>query len=140
MISVRLVVDTNIIVSAALNPFGLERMVVRLAMTKPVKWFISSAILNEYAAVLSRPELDIRKGLRQQLLQAVKSHARQITPSQLPVVTRDPNDNIFLECADAARADFLVTGNTRDFPRLWKMTKPITAREFLAAVAPHLVP
>lgn len=140
MISLRLIVDTNIIVSSALNPFGLERMVVRLAMTKPVKWFVSSAILAEYAAVLKRPELDIRKGLRQPLLHAVKAHTRRITPSQLPIVTADPSDNMFLECADAARADFLVTGNIRDFPRLWKMTKVITAREFLTAVAPHLVP
>jgi putative PIN family toxin of toxin-antitoxin system len=115
-------------------------MVVRLAMTKPVKWFVSSAILAEYAAVLKRPELDIRKGLRQQFLQALKSHTRRITPSQLPFVTVDPTDTIFIECADAARADYLVTGNTRDFPRFWKMSKIITSREFLTVVAPHLIP
>ena len=140
MISVRLVLDTNIIVSSALNPFGLERMVVRVAMTKPVKWFVSSPILAEYLAVLNRPQLKIRKALRQQLLQAIKTYTRLVAPSRLPIVTPDPNDNMFIECADAARADFLVTGNTRDFPRLWKMTKVITAREFLTAVAPHLVP
>jgi predicted nucleic acid-binding protein len=35
-------------------------------------------------------------------------------------VTSDPDDNMFLECADAARADYLVTGNPKHFPRLWK--------------------
>jgi predicted nucleic acid-binding protein len=54
-------------------------------------------------------------------------------------VTRDPDDNKFLECADAARADYLVTGNQRHFPRFWKQTKVITSREFISIVAPHLI-
>ena len=45
----------------------------------------------------------------------------------------------FLECADAARADYLVTGNQRHFPRFWKQTKVITSREFIGVVAPHLI-
>lgn len=140
MIPIRLVVDTNVVVSSAMKPFGLERMVVRLALTKPAKWYVSSAILAEYAAVLARPELDIRKGLRLQLLESVKRHTRLIKAPVLPIVTSDPSDNIFVECADAGRADYLVTGNTRDFPRFWKMTKIINSREFLMIVAPHLVP
>ena len=44
----------------------------------------------------------------------------------------------FLECADAARADYLVTGNQRHFPKFWKKTKVITPREFITLVAPHL--
>lgn len=46
----------------------------------------------------------------------------------------------FLECADAARADYLVTGNTRQFPKFWKKTRVITSREFMDIVAPHLIP
>ncbi len=45
----------------------------------------------------------------------------------------------FLECADVARADYLVTGNTRHFPRFWKKTKVITSREFVNLVTPHLM-
>jgi len=45
-----------------------------------------------------------------------------------------------LECADTARADYLVTGNTRDFPKFWKKTKVITPRGFIGIVAPHLIP
>lgn len=89
--------------------------------------------------MLTRPELKIRKGLRRQLLQLIRNHARVVTPSSLPAVTPDPADIIFLECADAARADYLVTGNQRHFPRFWKKTKIINAREFLSVVAPHLM-
>jgi predicted nucleic acid-binding protein len=60
-------------------------------------------------------------------------------PSSLPRVTSDPDDNIFIECADAARADYLVTGNPRHFPKFWKNTKIITSMEFLSVIAPHLI-
>jgi putative PIN family toxin of toxin-antitoxin system len=138
MIPLRLVLDTNVIVSAALKPEGLPRTVVLLAMTKPAHWYVSEAIWSEYAAVLTRPELKIRSSLRQQLLQSIKNRARLIAPSQLPQITSDPSDNIFLECADAARADYLVTGNPRHFPEFWKRTKIINPRQLLNVITPHL--
>ena len=139
MISLRLVVDTNIVVSAALKPDGLQRTVVLLAITKPARLYISKTILMEYREVLSRPELRIRKGLQQQLLDLVRKRANFVTPRWTIQVAGDPKDNMFLECADAAHADYLVTGNIRHFPRFWKRTKVITSREFLSLVAPHLV-
>jgi predicted nucleic acid-binding protein len=87
---------------------------------------------------LARPELKIRNGLLQQLLQLIKNHIRIVTPSRLPKVTPDPADNIFVECADAARADYLVTGNQRHFPKFWKKAKIISSREFLDLISPHL--
>lgn len=139
MIPLRLVIDTNVVVSAALKPEGLQRTVVLLAMTKPARWYVSDAIVSEYAMVLSRPELKIRRNLRQQLLQLIKNHARVIAPSRLAQITSDTDDNIFVECADAARADYLVTGNQRHFPKFWKNTKIISSSEFLSVIAPHLI-
>jgi len=139
MIPLRLVIDTNVVVSAALKPEGLQRTVVLLAMTKPARWYVSEAILAEYALVLTRPELKIRRSLRQQLLQLIRNHARVVVPSRIAQITSDPADNIFLECADAARADYLLTGNQRHFPKFWKNTKIISSREFLSVIAPHLI-
>ena len=139
MISLRLVVDTNIVVSAALKPDGLQRTVLLLAITRLARLYVSKAILTEYRDVLSRPELKIRKGLRQQLLELIRKRSYLVAPAWTVQVTSDPEDNIFLECADAAHADYLVTGNVRHFPRFWKKTKIITSREFLSLVAPHLV-
>ena len=62
MIPLRLVIDTNIIVSAALKPDGLQRTVFLLAITKPAQLYVSEPILSEYREVLSRPELRIRRG------------------------------------------------------------------------------
>ena len=138
MITLRLVIDTNVVVSAALKPGGLQQTVALLAMTKPVRWYVSETIMAEYALVLARPELKIRRSSRQQLLQLIKNRARVVVPSTIPQITSDPSDNIFVECADAARADYLVTGNQRHFPRLWKNTKIISSSEFLSVIAPHL--
>ncbi len=140
MIPLRLVIDTNILVSAALKPDGLQRTVFVLAIAKPAKLYVTEAILAEYREVLARPEFKIRKGLRQQLLQLIKNHTHLVTPTRTLHLSRDPDDNKFLECADAARADYLVTGNQRHFPRFWKQTKVITSREFIGIVAPHFLP
>lgn len=139
MVSLRLVVDTNIVVSAAVKPAGLQRTVLLLAITKPASLHVSTDILAEYRDVLSRPELQIRKGLRRQLLDLIAKRSCSVAPARQIDVASDPGDNRFLECADAARADYLVTGNTRHFPRFWKKTKIITSREFLSVVAPHLL-
>jgi putative PIN family toxin of toxin-antitoxin system len=138
MIALRLVLDTNVVVSAVLKPKGLERTVVLLALTKPARWYVSEPIAKEYADVLARLELKIRKGLRLQFLQLIRNHAHVVVPARLPQLTLDAADNIFLECADAARADYLITGNQRHFPKFWKKTKIINSRDFLSVVAPHL--
>jgi uncharacterized protein len=138
MIPLGLVIDTNVVVSAALKPDRLQRTVFLLAIAKPARWYVSDPIMEEYSKVLARPELKIRKSLRLQVIQLIKNHTYSVTPSRLPQLTTDPDDNIFLECADAARADYLVTGNPRHFPRFWKKTKIIDSREFLDIVAPHL--
>lgn len=140
MIPLRLVLDTNIIVSAPLKPDGLERTIFLLAISRPARLYISPPILSEYRNVLSRPELEIRKRLRLQFLDLIESRSHLIRPTK-PIcgVTADPGDDIFLECADAARADYLDTGNRKHFPPFWKQTKVITSREFLTLVSPHLL-
>jgi putative PIN family toxin of toxin-antitoxin system len=139
MLAVRLVIDTNVLVSAALKPDGLQRTIFLLAITKPARLYVSPPILEEYTDVLSRPELSIRKGLRLQLLLLIKNHSHLVKPSHRIEVTSDPDDNIFVECVDAARADFLITGNRRHFPAFWKNTKIITPHEFVSLAAPHLI-
>ncbi len=140
MFPLRLVIDTNVLVSAVLKPDGLQRTTFLLAITKPGRLYVSLPVLEEYAEVLSRPELSIRRGLRLQLLQLIKNHGHLVTPSRHIEVTSDLDDNIFVECADAARADFLITGNRKHFPAYWKNTKIVTPREFVSLVAPHLIP
>ena len=139
MLPLRLVLDTNVLVSAAIKPAGLQRTVFLIAISKPARLYVSRPILLEYTEVLARPELRIRKGLRLQFLQLIRNHAHTVSPDRRLEVTADPADNIFQECADAARADYLVTGNQKHFPKFWMNTKVVTSREFVSLAAPHLV-
>lgn len=132
-------IDTNILVSAALNPQGLQRKTLLIAITKPANLYVSQPILAEFASVLSRPQLQIRRGLRLQLLQLIKNHSRLVVPQAQLDICRDPDDNIFVECSEAARADYLITGNKKHFPAFWKKTKIISSREFVSLAAPHLL-
>jgi len=139
MIALRLVLDTNIVVSAALKTDGLQRTVLLLAMTRPARLYVTASLLAEYREVLARQEFKIRKGLRQQILQFLENHAQLVKPARVLRVAKDPDDDMFLECAEAARADYLITGNPRHSPKFWRNTKVITSREFISIVAPHFI-
>ena len=64
MTPLRLVLDANIVISAALKPDGLPRTILLLAINKPARLYITEAIMDEYRTMLARPELQIRRGLQ----------------------------------------------------------------------------
>jgi putative PIN family toxin of toxin-antitoxin system len=132
------VIDTNVVVSAALKPKGLERTALIFALTAPASLFVSREILAEYAEVLARSELRIPSGERQPLMDLISGRSRLVVPARKLAVCADPDDDIFLECAEAARADYLITGNLKHFARHWQNTKIINSRELLDIIAPHL--
>ena len=140
MLPLKLVLDTNVVVSAVLKPAGLERVSLVFALTAPARLYVSRDIFEEYERVLHRPQLKLSHSRLGEVLDLLKSRSLLVTPSRRLEVTPDPDDNIFLECAEEARADYLVTGNKRHFPRFWKFTKIVNARELLDLVAPHLRP
>ncbi|MGD1062662.1 MAG: putative toxin-antitoxin system toxin component, PIN family [Terracidiphilus sp.] len=140
MLNLRLVIDTNVVVSAALKPQGLERVALIIAVTKPARLYVSDPILDEYSEVLARSILYIRKGIRAQIFQMIRNRSFLVSPQRTLDVTSDPGDNVFLECAEAARSDYLITGNRRHFPRFWRSTKVVSSREFIEIAAPHFLP
>ena len=136
MLPLRLVIDINVLVSAALKPEGLQRTALVLAVTKPALFYVSHPILEEYAVVLSRPELAIRKRIRQQLLQLVKNHSHIVTPSRRLEVCTDPDDNVFLECADTARADYLMLDHADHFTSGEEGPREVTGNSSIQDVPP----
>jgi predicted nucleic acid-binding protein len=57
----------------------------------------------------------------------------------ITLIKADESDNRFLECAEAAAADYLVTGNTAHFPKTFKGTSIVTPKQFIDLLLPHLV-
>jgi putative PIN family toxin of toxin-antitoxin system len=126
---IRVVVDTNVLVSGILKPGGWEAAVLDLIAEGKLAWCTSEPILNEYKRVLLNklrlPPLPVQYYLL--LAKAGPFFAPNLVIDASP----DEEDNRFYECADAARADYLVTGNLRNFPSPYGRTKIVNARRLL---------
>jgi putative PIN family toxin of toxin-antitoxin system len=138
MRTIRVVLDTNVVVSAHLNDEGYERSVLDLALSGKLRMFVSEAILGEYASVLRRPKFRLKPRSVSDSLLLLRAAARVVAPYGQINVARDPGDNRFLECAEAAKADYLITGNKRHFPKQWRQTLIVNARELLEWTIPEM--
>ncbi|MGH9585424.1 MAG: putative toxin-antitoxin system toxin component, PIN family [Acidobacteriaceae bacterium] len=134
----RLVLDTNVVVSAQLKSTGFERFIFGLALDSKVRLCISREIMDEYEAVLMRPKFGFPPKLLHETFRRIEEAAIWVVPSETIHAASDPDDNKFLECAEAARAIYLVTGNGRHFPQRWKSTKILNARELTTILVPEL--
>jgi uncharacterized protein len=134
-----LVLDTNVLVSANLNPEGLEAWVVSLTLNRKVRLYVSAPILTEYEQVLLYPRLKFNPREINKFMAILRHAAILIEPMHTVTESADDADNRFLECAETAGADFLVTGNKRHFPKRWKGTQVVNARELLGMIAPSFL-
>ncbi|MCU1238907.1 MAG: nucleic acid-binding protein contains domain-like protein [Candidatus Solibacter sp.] len=134
-----IVVDTNVLVSANLNGEGLEALVVALVLNRKVRAYVSAPILIEYKRVLSYPRLKLNSREILHFLDLLRRASIRVKPTYTIAASADEPDNRFLECAEAAAVDFLVTGNKRHFPKRWKTTEVVNARELLGLIGPSLL-
>lgn len=135
---IRVVLDTNVVVSAHLNSEGYERHVLDLTLARKLQLVVSEVILAEYEGVLGRPKLGLPARHVARSMRLLRQTARIVNPQRSLDIASDPADNRFLECAEAAKADYLVTGNKRHFPRQWRQTVVVNARELLEWIVPEL--
>lgn len=136
---IRVVLDTNVIVSAHLHEEGLEAAVFLLALSGTITLCVSEPILAEYAGVLRRTKFALDPHRISRSLEEIQRAGRRVRPKDPLTVCPDPEDNRFLECAEAGRADYLITGNKRHFPPRWGKTKVVNAREFLELTGSELL-
>lgn len=127
----RVVVDTNVVISAILRDRRPEKVLLFIVGRPDFEWVASPEILAEYRKVLRRPKF----GLSERLLSRWDERFR-VAIAEWPVETsvsfpRDAKDAKFLACALAAGADFLVTGD-QDFTeaRLIGRTKIVSVAQF----------
>jgi putative PIN family toxin of toxin-antitoxin system len=132
----RVVLDTNVLVSGIKTEQGASAAVLNHALSGAVQWCVTDLILSEYREVLSRPKFKFSKLELDRVFKALKLLQEigiviAVQPDFTLEVSPHEPDNRFLECADAAAADYLITGNKRHFPASWKRTKIVNARDFL---------
>lgn len=114
----RVVIDTNIVVSAMISAGGLPDKLLKLWKEKRFTLVISGDLIEEITEVLHREDILDKYGLSPRgifhLVTSLKLGAERIAPlalSDLPINCRDPKDNILLALAFAADADYLITGD-----------------------------
>jgi len=128
----RIVLDTNVLVSALLSPFGPPAEILRLVTTGTVRLCHDARILGEYRQVLLRSAFPFRPLQVESLLDQIEADGEPITAFALSDRLPDPDDEAFLEVAPAADARYLVTGNLRHFPPESRQgVRVVSPREFL---------
>jgi len=130
---VLIVLDTNVLVSALLNPFGTPARVLDQVLSDIVQLAFDDRILAEYSEVLKRPRFGFPASGIQALLNHIQLNGRQIAAA--PAGLRkfpDPGDLPFAEVALSAPAEVLVTGNLSHFRALEGRGIPVlTPSEFM---------
>jgi predicted nucleic acid-binding protein len=96
---------------------------------------VSPVILEEYVTVLQRPKFNLNPSRVNFLLDLIDANSVLVEPEFRVSASPHDADNRFLECAEAAGARYLVTGNKRHFPTSWKNTEIVNARELRRRLA-----
>ena len=131
----RLVIDTNILVSALLSERSLPAHLVTLWRDGRFDLLTSNPQLDELMRVTRYPKIKARiaSALAGRLINELRALAVMLDRLETVTVCRDPYDNYLLAMAHAGGADFLVTGDGRDLLSmgLYRGTRIVAVRAFL---------
>ena len=127
----RVVVDTNVVISAILRDRRPEKVLLFIVSRPDFEWVASPDILAEYREVLRRPKFALSEELRSRWDERFRSAIAEWPVGISVSFPRDAKDAKFLACALAANADFLVTGD-RDFAGALRIgqTKIVSVAQF----------
>jgi putative PIN family toxin of toxin-antitoxin system len=130
---VKVVIDTNVIVSGLLNPYGHPAEIIRLLLTGSLKLFYDSRIISEYSEVLNRPKFKFDNKNVSIFIKEVEMAGTLVSTLPLKKSLPDPDDNMFLEAALAGNAECIVTGNTNHYPKkLCSGIRVLSPTEFMS--------
>ena len=111
----RVVLDTNVVVSALLSPHRVPAQLLDLVLAGELGLLADDRIVAEYRAALQRPRFGFSAEDVDRVLDAIAARAEAVVARPLTVSLPDRDDLPFLEVAVAGHADVLVTGNLRHF-------------------------
>jgi len=113
---VRIVLDTNVLVSALLSPEGAPAQVLTFVLAGEITLLFDERILAEYREVLARPRFAFEPGDVVDVLQQLEADGERVGAASSGMQLPDVDDLPFLEVALSGNPDALVTGNVRHFP------------------------
>jgi putative PIN family toxin of toxin-antitoxin system len=120
----KIVIDTNILVSAILKDRTPEQVILFVAEHEQFEWLVSDAILAEYKAVIIRPKFKLPPEIIEKWLMVFDLLTNCIDVNLEIDFPRDQKDAKFLACAIAGKAKFFITGD-KDFTEAQKLLDTI---------------
>lgn len=134
----RIILDTNVVVSALIQKSYPFFIVDKLFSVRHIEVCISKPLFAEYLEVLNRDKFSrfIDFHIKAQVLLAeVERNAIMYFPTKHLNILNDKADNRLLELAEVSKADFLITGNTNDFTmENYQETKIISPKAFFEII------
>ena len=130
----KIVLDTNIVVSALIGKHGESAKLFKLIISEEVENYTSTEIIKEISEVLSREEITKRtlKEERQFILEQYLIHSKLTEPKTKHNVVEHASDNKFIDAAVEAKAKFIISGDKHLLAiKEFKGIKIITAKEYL---------
>ena len=114
----RVVIDTNVLVSGLLNPHGPPGRILDMILSQTLSVLHDDRVLSEYQEVLERPAFGFDPVAITSLIDFIGYSGEHITCSAFGLALPDPTDLPFLEVAIAGLAGALVTGNRKHYTPL----------------------
>jgi putative PIN family toxin of toxin-antitoxin system len=109
------VIDTNVLVSAALTPQGNARKIMNMVIDGDFQLYFSDGIIAEYLRVLRKPKLSISPEVQYAILESVKEVGKYVFPTLSTIHFNDEDDRVFYDTAKSCDA-ILITGNLKHYP------------------------
>lgn len=120
----KIVLDTNVLVSALLNPDGSPAQVLNLLLENRLVLLYDNRIVDEYRRVLGRKKFSFTSAMIEPLLDFLIHVGRSVIALPQTVQFVDDGDRKFFEVAISGQADYLVTGNLRHYPAIPLVVSP----------------
>jgi putative PIN family toxin of toxin-antitoxin system len=114
---VKIVLDTNVIVSALMNVIGIPAKILSLVLNGRVQLLYDNRIIFEYVEVLSRKEFGFSLEIINGMMDYFKHDDEFINAEYLNIKFSDETDKKFYEVYKSGKAQYLVTGNIKYFPK-----------------------
>jgi putative PIN family toxin of toxin-antitoxin system len=124
----KIVLDTNIIVSAFINPRGIPGEILSLLLAKKITICYDNKIFSEYMEVLKKSKFKFDNALVDEFLDFIKENGEYIVAVPQTVKFEDEDDKAFYDVYKSSDANYIITGNKKHFPN---ENNIITPREYI---------
>jgi putative PIN family toxin of toxin-antitoxin system len=120
----KVVVDTNVLISALLSPAGPPAQILNLVLNGRLTVLYDNRMLSEYREVMRRPKFRFEADAVEALLEFIGAEGEYVVAEPQPAPIKDEDDRAFYEVALSGGARRLVTGNASHYPRDKRIVSP----------------